>query len=386
MKNRLKILELQNDVSEGYFRIMLEAGLVKHDPSSLIPENDDSLLFTNSTIVPLKQRFLAEQYLGNGWFLLQDCIRLQALKITYDMEKPIKFVSCFKMLGSIVPSKNLKLAIETSLDFLFNVVGLSKQDLVVWENESGDGVLSGIFSSMDISIEKKPAYVWNYGMPGVYGTGITFARRYPDGSSKSFGNMVGMHHNGKVTAYEFGFGIESLIGRAIFCETAFSGSVHLAIAGLEPSQTNFRLVNLVGLVVAMHVAGVNKRDQRARWFFLSNSIRALINLSLCSGVSFDQLVQWLRDFAEHFFQSNISNVFVEHLEKRWMDVASAEDRFANWLKSQQSLYYRTGKVGAKFEKVEDVVSHIHKSYQIPRYRILEMLTQFQPWSTKMGQA
>src|SRR6056297_2670406 len=139
MKDAKQVIDLHRSVSEGYFNVMRKYGLVEHQPEPLIPQEDGSLLFTNSTIVPLKEKFLAGNYVVNGYFLLQNCLRLQILKTIMDMNIPIKYVSCFKMVVSLVPSHHLDISVDSALEFLFEVVGMTRQELVIWTHEGHEG-------------------------------------------------------------------------------------------------------------------------------------------------------------------------------------------------------------------------------------------------------
>jgi hypothetical protein len=386
MKTTQEITNLHTRSITGYFEVMERYGMKKHDPEPLISQEDDSLLFTNSTIVPLKSKLGPDHLLGGGYFLLQNCLRLQVLKTLIENEStPIKYVSCFKMLGSLVDRNSLDCAIDATLEFLHTIAELPKNELIVWVHKGTEANWKNIFFSRNINVENVHPYSWKYGMADVYGAGITIARRYPDGSSKSFGNLVAIYRRNDLIGYEFGFGIESLIGRAMFCDSAFSGSIQLSVTGLEPNQLNYKIANLIGVVSGMVVAGVNRKQYRSRWFLLAQATRLLINLSIIQGLQAESLIAWIKDFTKLFFGNNISLEFIQYIKFRWSEISTKEIRFKNWAESQQGLFRQRGLGVLRFQKLELALKHVHDTYSVPLIEAYNKLIMYEPWSLEGGQ-
>jgi len=379
MKNVSDLVELHGCISEGYFAVMRKYGLESYSTEPLIPKDDDSILFTNSTIVPLKGKFLSGDYSGNGYFLLQDCLRLASIKTVEDEESVLKHVSCFKMLGSLVPSCHLDLAINAALEFLVDVVGIKSKDLIVLI-PSGSEFWHEIFSAQNIFTQEVEAYEWKYGIAGVKGLGMAFAIRLANGTVGRLGNFVAMYQDGKLSAYEFGFGLETLIGRAILAGNPFSGSIQFAVTGLPDNQESYKISNLVGIISAMFVAGVNKKEFRSRWFLLTRSLRILTMIAIRNQIKSEELISWIRNFSIYFFgREDIVDCFASQLLLRWDQISNAQSRFANWLNSQQQLYRSRGMEVLRFTDRESVLRYAEEQYFLSRETTLSLLSQYEPW-------
>ncbi len=379
MTDVLNLKTLHNRVSEGYFNVMRKYGFIQHQSEPLIPTVDSSILFTNSTIVPLKEKFLDGNYTGNGYFLLQNCLRLQTLKTIENADVRLKHVSCFKMLGTLVPKSNLGLAVDAMLEFLFNIVRISRNQLVVLI-PSNAKFLEEIFLDKDISVQSSAFYEWKYGMKDVKGLGVALAVRLPNNSIARIGNFVAMYQEDKIMAYEFGFGIEPLVGKVMLSRTPFDGSIQFGVMGLTNNEVNHKIANLIGIVSAMSIAGVNKRQCRSRWFLLNQALRILILLAIRKNLKIEELISWINEFSTIFFEDTSNIRFIsEQLTLRWRHISSGRSRFMNWLASQQSLYRNKGFGALKFSEKEQVLLYAEKEYFLEKEDAQELVVRFEPW-------
>lgn len=196
-------------IKDSFFSYFGMAGYNKISPAPLIPEQDDSVLFSNSAILPFKS-FLKEE--TPKLFNLQKCIRFRGAKDLLNPDE-VPYISTFEMAGCIVPANALNELLDDTRDFMLNTLNISPQKLYM-DLSSEDKQLVDLFSKdYDIKFDRLPPdkYQGRFGMPDVMGRCAHFSMFYRDGLTHNFGKIIAIYSNGNISSYAFGFGIEKYL-------------------------------------------------------------------------------------------------------------------------------------------------------------------------------
>lgn len=196
-------------VRDSFFSYFGMAGYNKISPAPLIPEEDDSILFSNSAILPFKP-FLREA--SPKLFNVQKCIRFRGGKDLLNLDEA-PYISTFEMAGCVVPANALNELLDDTRDFMLNTLDISPQKLYV-DLSSEDKQLVDIFSkNYDIKFDRLPPdkYQGKFGMPDVMGRCAHFSMFYRGGLTHNFGKIIAIYSNGNISNYAFGFGIEKYL-------------------------------------------------------------------------------------------------------------------------------------------------------------------------------
>lgn len=195
-----------------------ERGYLTVEQEPIIPRNDRTLLFTNATIVPLKPRITAGDVERPGVMLTQQCLRTQNSERILQVDYDPPYMSYFRMPGVLTNPSSYEDLCVAVWEFLHDRLGIAAEDIMLrtssqcrpffapWEKVSG-----GLGVEHDTRPEKY--YNWRYGMDDVQGVGYTFAVRDGDDTFGDLGNIVQISTAGRVIAYEFGVGLETLAAR-----------------------------------------------------------------------------------------------------------------------------------------------------------------------------
>lgn len=205
MENFIKIKQIK-DAFYSYYRM---AGYHKISSSPLIPDNDDSVLFSNSAILPFK-KFLHQE--SPKLFNLQKCIRFRGGKDLLNPEEP-PYMSTFDMAGAIVSASQRDVIIEDSKDFMLNILDIPKDRLFVDLSSQDTQLEHFLTEHYNIRLDRLPQdkYNGNFGMDGISGRCAHFSMIYGNGQVHNFGKIIEISSHGRVQNYAFGFGIEKYL-------------------------------------------------------------------------------------------------------------------------------------------------------------------------------
>jgi hypothetical protein len=180
---------------------------------------DNSILFTNATIIPWKKYILGEKMPEKGLCMKQPCLRLHVLNDNiageiHDETSFNRFLGYFNMLGLLTPSKNKKDVSNDLVDLLVKHYGIPTENIRVLASEK-DSFVKSLEGIIDVhyNIEEDTFYRWTYGMEKVYGRGATFCLRQKDGEFKEIGQLIKITNSDGEDFFEAGFGLETFLSR-----------------------------------------------------------------------------------------------------------------------------------------------------------------------------
>lgn len=153
------------DLREKYLKFYKDKGHTIISSSSLLPENDPSLLFTNSGMFPLVPYLLGEKHPGgNRLTNSQKCFRSEDIDEVGDS----RHNTFFEMLGNWSLGDYFKdeqlrwwyqfLVEELKIDpsKLYQTVYLGSEDGKIKKDQESISIIRGIFSSYNLSCEEGP--------------------------------------------------------------------------------------------------------------------------------------------------------------------------------------------------------------------------------------
>lgn len=181
---------------------------------------DNSLNFTNSTIVAWKTQLLQRQISAPGVFMKQRCLRLRCLndQLTTQMTEEVtfqRFLGNFNMLGILTPPSRMDEVQKDILHLLLEKYGLHPENILIDTNGKQE-FIEGWTKQLPMRVGslKDSSYVWRYGLENCTGSGATINLRQADDSFKEIGQLIQIEKDSEILGYEFGFGVETFSSRA----------------------------------------------------------------------------------------------------------------------------------------------------------------------------
>ena len=205
MENYEKIKEIR----DSFLSFYMMAGYKCVDPAPLIPENDDTIYFSNSAIVPFKKYLQTD---CPRLTVAQKCLRFRGGKNLYDLnEHP--YVPYFNMVASITNAKHCQEVAELTQDFLLNSLNIPENKLYADVSSQDPVIIKNFEKYFDLHVDKleQDEYRWGFGINGVHGRGLCFSMRYGDNKTGDLGQIIQINSDNNKTNYAFGFGIEKFI-------------------------------------------------------------------------------------------------------------------------------------------------------------------------------
>ncbi|MFD6431497.1 alanine--tRNA ligase-related protein [Streptomyces venezuelae] len=293
-------LSAREDLVRGFAAYFSEQGLTAARPAPLLPD-DDTLLFTNATIVPLKRLIERGEIPAGGVHLAQPCLRTQNLKLDRGQEP--EYLSYFTMLGIFLPPPvSHEDLVRLTHGYLTGPERIPADRIALHTNPA-TGFLRDAWhraapgSQLFEGHQPSDYYEWTYGEAGWSGEGVTFALRQLDGSWLDIGNIIEMRSDGELLGYEFGFGVETYLARkhGVGDPYLLTGLHALLVAS---GDTVDRAVQDGIMTVACMFAAGARPGRRGSAALVRTAVHGLLQRLDEAGVDLRTAGPWLRAFTE----------------------------------------------------------------------------------------
>ena len=274
--------------TRNYFRLA---------PWPLLQSFDQSVLFTNSAMLPLKNT-LTNRDLSKPSFLIQKCVRTQTLQALVGRAPSNDKLLCFDMAAFFVEFREPASFFEDCASVVLEALHLPMSGLVL-EVASHDKFFQKIASMLPfraaIDSHSKSYYQWSFGTSQLSGIGATLTAEQPTGSRRDFGNIIEFRESGDPVAYGFGFGIQSaLFARDQFGHIAESSPL---VAIVDPKTADeFRLVDLLLFIIAVVAEGL-RPHRRGRAHLLRKAICTTRDLCAHLRITAERMTAWASAYA-----------------------------------------------------------------------------------------
>lgn len=345
------IKEVQEGVILAFDNFFIEKGYKRVAPEPILPLNDNSVLFTNSTIIPLKSLVEERKIPKPGCFVIQPCLRNQNLQIIYEDKVIPEYMSYFTMVGILaIPSRYDRVA-EESWELLTRCLNIprenikilissqDKEALHVWQNISGGPIV-------EIDSRRESYYEWSYGMPGISGRGLTFSIKFKDSEVfRDIGNIVTMRaSNGEMVGCEFGFGVETIISRMLNLTRPIEAATISKVIPFEEGLKE-KLADAIACTVVLFRHGL-RPGRGGVCHILKAYIKGISYFRRRLSIGMNNIKRIVFDYEQTEFgnSSDISDRIVE-------DLAAFESKlelFKNYVRSQFTAHTKKGGVNPQF--------------------------------------
>ena len=173
------ITEYLNFVEDKFFKCFDDKGYINEKPVLITSKVDKTVDFVGSKISPLKHYILEDNIPNEGVSLIQNCMKLRALKHLKD-NTPQVFGSCYRGMGTIT-KYDLKKIVYDTFDYLLNdkYLGMNPDDICIRINSNDKDLLESIKVvdskiKMEVDMESEENYKHIYGMDEQQITGRNF--------------------------------------------------------------------------------------------------------------------------------------------------------------------------------------------------------------------
>lgn len=330
---KIDIRERQKFIIDQFLQFYTEQGYQLVQPGSLLPEEDKSVIFTGATITPLK-RYLKEGIPSPGLCMVQKCLRTKRLDEMTDLGKIPDWTHYFTMCGILSAPGRTESVSNEAFELLINRLKIRRENLLV-EASSADRYLSSYWSNNGIEVMEdthpENYYRWQYGLSNACGKGVNLLLRFDqNGLYRDLGNVISVQDStGQVMAYEFGFGLESLLSKMHGFKKPMEASlVSSVIPYQEGSQEKF-IDTLMAAVVIFH-HGVEPGRGKER-HILKKLVKGLSFLRRKMDISIEQIADWSDKFEEVEFGTSGSR---DRLIAGIMAYESKLAKFIDYAKNQ----------------------------------------------------
>lgn len=184
------------------------------NPDLKVPE-DNTLFFANSTMAKMKKRIANKDIPKEGYAIVQKCLRAWSLQVFLNKKEDFDFNSYFTMCGVLFPDQEPRNVLNHTVNFLVEN-GFELERIVIKTSRNLINVNKSIPEVINPTVlydtEQENYYKWNYGMDEISGEGLTLSYNCEDGVIRDLGNIIAIKDvSGNITAWETGFGIETII-------------------------------------------------------------------------------------------------------------------------------------------------------------------------------
>jgi len=297
---QVNIADGQRFITNHFLQFYRESGYQFMPSASLLPRDDESVLFTGATITPLK-KYLTEGVPSPGIFMVQKCLRTKRLDEMTDLTKIPDWTHYFTMCGILSAPGRIEEVSKEAYELWIKRLKIDHNNLLL-EASSSDRDLSEFWISRGVTTEEdhKPQtyYRWGYGMSGIHGRGINFLLRFNENNSyRDLGNIISVEDNtGQVIAYEFGFGLESLLSSICGFERPMEASLVSAVVPYKKGLQE-KIIDVLMATVVIYHEGIEPGRGKER-HVLKKLVKELSFLRRKMDLSLEQIADWGNKFEE----------------------------------------------------------------------------------------
>lgn len=216
--NFKSINQYLNFVESKFNECFTDKKYIKKEPVLITSQIDKSVDFVGSKISPLKHYLLENNIPNEGVALIQNCMKLRALKYLKDYSSQT-FGSCYRGMGTIT-KYDLEKIVSDTFDYLLNdkYLGMNPNDLCIRINSSDTDLINSIKQvdcrvKREFDTESEENYKHIYGLDNKQITGRNFNIAVRKGSSNIFFDcaaIIVMESPYEKLAIDMGIGNSSL--------------------------------------------------------------------------------------------------------------------------------------------------------------------------------
>lgn len=319
-------------------------GYEKSPSVGLISKEDESVLFTGSSINAIKSILLSGDYPEGkkGVYVNQECLRTQALKEAFSNDY-IPFGQTYFHMSTILsrPGRFKDVVLE-ALDFTDNRLNSDLSKILIrstkTNNELAD-VDSYVGVKVDFDSQKDSYYRWKYGVPGVRGEGLTISMfNSGDGKYWDVGNIVKiMDDKNRELGIEFGYGYEFLLSSLMGVGDPLKMSQIFELYEFKDGLPK-KYYSYLEATVRMKIADIKIGHHREEHVY-KQYLKLLQSIGQTLGKSVEEIILEMRRFS-NFIEIPGLNLesekkFMEHHLSRKLEVKNIVKRVGKFLWAEE---------------------------------------------------
>lgn len=294
------LYEKLKKIEDTFINFFKKEGFEGFPSQPIIPINDDSLYFTNSTIVNFKPLLINDDLPTKGIFNSQHCLRLKNISHVLD-ENSEPYISLFKMLGTIVPETGFSDLFDKAIE-LFNQEYHIPKDNICIKVSSRDEILYKKVSELDIpketNVNDDKFYQWVFGMERMDGRGITFAIKQPNGKFSDVGQIIQIRKDGKPIAYEFAFGREALLKRIEGTSPFYKSWPAYPIVEDKYGKDSWKVMDAISTLSVLYASNATP-DKSKRGMLVKKALSNAISIQLEKNITDIEFNKYISQFSSN---------------------------------------------------------------------------------------
>lgn len=333
--------EHQKEISHTFIDFYKQKGYIHNPPVSLLAKKDSSVIFVGATITPLEP-YLTDGVPDPGLCMVQKCLRTKRMDEMTDTNIIPEWTHYFTMCGILAnPNRGDDVSNE-AYGLLVNNLGVSPRNLAV-ETSSKDINLFKDWMDKGIEVRKDTHpdnyYQWKYGLPDIYGRGMNILLRIGNSEEyRDLGNLISVRNtNGDTLAYEFGFGLESMISAVRGFKKPIEASL---VSSVIPHQEGLqeKVIDIIMAVTVIYQEGIEPGTGKAK-HVLKKLIKGLSFLRREMNLSLDQISDWCQKFEQVEFDNQKNS---PKIVKEILAYEKQLSKFSDYVKNQFHAYQLRG--------------------------------------------
>lgn len=373
-ENEINAFETHEKCIARFKEVLGERGYAEKKPLSLIAgEQDSSVLFIGSSTNVFKPEIKNKNIPENGMFVVQPCIRTHDFKRRFDDTFVPFGQTYFEMIGAILPGDKYEKACLDMIEFLIKGLNIEKERILIIPTQENEKLLDPFYSNSNLSKikiakDKNKEYRWGYGMPGIYGEGLsvnilnTMTNKYWD-----VGNIVSINNEqDKEIAVEFGAGIEFLMSARLGIDNPVKLS---RIADIEKINGGLHqkfcvyYETILQLIGAGASVGSKKGNRLFKQYLKSiNYLSGKINYN----------IEDLKNIAQNYINKQGLKIEESELEKSLSFIEKHQERIKNFFSLLDRICLSMdGKGKEKFNNPKETIQKYLKDKRIRKEEIIE---------------
>lgn len=337
-------------IGQRFIQFYVSRGYQHVESTSILPEEDKTVIFTGATITPLK-KFLQEGIQQPGLVMVQKCLRVKRLDEMFDTSKYPDWTHYFTMCGILSAPGRVENVSDEAYHLLIDELGVTPENLLI-EASSRDKDLSSSWEKKGIKVEEdkypEEYYTWGYGIPNVYGRGLNIVLKHNSTDTyRDLGNVISVENDaGAVLGYEFGFGLESLLSKIRGFKKPMEASTVCSVIPYEEGVKEKLLDALVAAVVIFH-HGVEPGRGREK-HILKKLVKGISFLRRQMDIPTEQLQEWgnIFELAEFGEDSNSGEKLINGILAYENQLA----KYIDYVQNQMHSRRLRGELDARFSQ------------------------------------
>lgn len=305
--DRLRISEMRDNIRQGFSEFFYTQGFSRHSPGQIIPENDESVLFTGSTISTFKPHLIHGTIPENGFYMIQSCLRTQNTKILNDDIKQPQWASYFSSIGALTRYEKLDILSEQSWAFYTDYLRIPRDRMRIRIASKDVDLLkfwnrAGLEDYLEFDANNPIYYTHTFGMDDITGRNCNLAviDRHT-GELRDIGNIICIETKDTQLGAEIAFGVETIVSRLLGFPNPIAASLIADIVPLK-NQYSLKLADAISSSMVILDAGVRPVvTNRGR--VLRKYMQAISNLRQKADVTIRDIQHYAEEFELREFGS-----------------------------------------------------------------------------------